>query len=357
MAKPASAAERPLKIAGTSFAPGQSGSVDVPVGYLINHEKITMPVTVHRGRKPGPRLCVCAAVHGDEINGVESIRRLIRMQLLEKLRGDLIAVPVVNVPAFLARSRYLPDRRDLNRLFPGSTTGSLGARLAHSFVTEIVRKSTHLIDLHTGAVNRANLPQLRISPGRQENLEMAQAFDAPVIIKAPTRPGSLRAYLKRRKISTIMFEGGEALRLDPASVRFALRGVLQVMRHLEMLPAEKGKEAPKKKPSVISSNTYWERAPRGGVFTPLIPLGRAVSKGAVLGSVNDPFGNRVTEISCQADGVVIGRTNEAIADEGDAVFHIATTSDPSKAEKTIRRSEVDLGDDIGHTETEEPLRE
>lgn len=348
-----------LRIGGVTFRPGEEGTVDLPVGYLINHEKVNLPVIVHRGKRPGPRLCVCAAIHGDEINGVEIIRRLIRLRLLDRMRGDLVAVPVVNVPAFLARSRYLPDRRDLNRLFPGSKTGSLGSRLASAFALDVVYKCSHIIDLHTGSVNRPNLPQIRISSGRLEDLELAKAFGAPVIIKCGTRNGSLRAALRRKKKPALMFEGGEALRLDPVSVRFGLRGVLSVMRHLGMLPREKGAEPAEeeRRRVVISSSTYWERAPRGGIFTPLIPLGRAVIEGATLGSVSDPFGNRVTEIKALTDGIVIGRTNEAITDEGDALFHIAITKNPALAERSIRRSRVVLAEEDTPMENEDPLKE
>ncbi len=329
-------------LAGKSFKRGERGYVDLPVGKAINNAEISLRVFVQRGTRPGPTLCVSAAIHGDEINGVEIARRLINTRALSRLRGDLLVLPVANAPGFLARSRYLPDRRDLNRLFPGTKSGSLGSRLAMVISTQILPSVTHVIDLHTGAINRANLPQVRVTSGAAEDLELARVFGAPVIIESSVRPGSLRATLRRRKKPVLVFEGGEALRLDPSSIRFGLRGVLSVMRHLSMLPGEKEGAARNKRRVVLSSSTYWERAPSGGLFTPSVKLGTATEVGALLGRVSGPFGTLTTDIRAAAAGIVIGRTNHALVDEGDAVFHVAATKNLEQAERFIRQNREDL---------------
>ncbi|CAN5448943.1 hypothetical protein BH23VER1_BH23VER1_03820 [soil metagenome] len=248
-------------------------------------------------------------------------------------------MPIVNVPAFSNRSRYLPDRRDLNRLFPGSPTGSLGARLAHVFLTEIVAKCDAVIDLHTGALNRPNLPQIRTTADDKRSEELARVFDAPVTLLAGLRESSLRTAAFDRGIPILLFESGEALRLDTASIRFGLRGILSVMRHLGLLPSRRSAEKPPRgHGTVFCKRSAWERAPVGGLFTPLVSLGRAVNVGTVLGFLADPYGTRETPLEASRDGIVIGRTNEGLADEGDGLFHIASFKNPEDAEGTINRS-------------------
>jgi len=343
--KPTPADSRPpIVLDQTAFSPGERGSVDLPIGSLIDYQPVTMTAHVRRGRRPGPCLLICAALHGDEIVGVEIIRRLLRMKLLNQIRGDLIAIPIVNMPAFLSQSRYLPDRRDLNRLFPGSTKGSLGSRLANCLVTEVVSSCTHAIDLHTGALGRPNLPQIRVSPGDQEGSEMGKAFHAPVMIETSTREGSLRDVFFRSEKPSILYEAGEAHRLEASAVQYGVRGVVAVMRHLGMLPTTRKKSDPDhafkpRRPSVISPLTSWSRAPQGGIFRPRADLGKAVSPGTILGVVADPFGRHETTITARVDGVVIGTSREATVNEGDALFHIAVTKDPESAEERILESD------------------
>jgi predicted deacylase len=329
-----------LKLGDKEFAPGERGVVDIAVGSLIDYQPVTMAVHVLRGAKPGPRLLVSAALHGDEIIGVEIIRRLLRAPELEKLsRGDLVAVPVVNMPAFLSHSRYLPDRRDLNRLFPGATGGSLGSRLAHIFLNQVVMPCTHAIDMHAGGVGKPNLPQVRVSPGDHEGFEMALAFDAPVVVETSLRAGSLRETLYSRAKPCILYEAGEAHRLDPEGVRQGVAGILSVMRFLGMLPRPRQKKGPGSPrsggQSVVSRLTSWCRAPRGGVFAPDIGLGKSVTPGMVLGVVADPFGRHETAIKSKVAGVVIGISREATVNEGDGLFHIAVTRDAAQAERQI----------------------
>ena len=211
-----------LEIGGRSFAPGSRGVIRLDCGRDISHKVIDFEVHVIRGREPGPCVFVSAGIHGDEINGIEICRRLLRSRALGKLSGDLIVTPIVNVPAFVARSRYLPDRRDLNRLFPGSEDGSFGSRIARLFTTEIVANCDYGIDLHTGASNRTNLPQVRTDFGIEGSRELAAAFGAPVVLAANKPPeGSLRHACSEQEVLTMVYEAGESMRLDVPGIRFA----------------------------------------------------------------------------------------------------------------------------------------
>ena len=231
-------------IGKTKVAPGSRLTVDLPVSVLSDHTPVTMSAHVVHGRYDGPTLFVSGGVHGDEVIGVEIIRRLLRAPNLSTLRGTLIAVPIVNTFGFISHSRYLPDRRDLNRVFPGSEHGSLASRLAHLFMTEIVARSDLGIDLHSAAIHRTNYPQIRISPDNPRTKELAEVFGAPIVMKSPLRDGSLRAAAKDAGTDVLLYEAGEGLRFDELSIRAGLAGILRVMRHMKMVPA-KGISKPK----------------------------------------------------------------------------------------------------------------
>lgn len=334
-----------LDIQGQIIKCGERRLIDLQVGVLTTHEPVTMRAWVIRGKKDGPTLMVTGCLHGDEINGAEIIRRLINSSSLTKrFKGTLIAVPIVNVPAYSNRSRYLPDRRDLNRLFPGSPKGSLGGRLAHVLTSMLLPHCDAVVDLHTGSVNRANLPQIRVTSDDDDSLELAKAFGSPVTLVTASREGTFRAACNKEKIPVILYEGGEALKLDTASIRFGKRGVQAVMRHMGMMP--KRPEAAKKRAqhAVVCEKSYWERAQVGGLFTPLIALGKAVREGDLLGFIADPLGDYEEEVIASQNGILIGRTNEGQADEGDALFHVALVKYPSRAEKRIVKSGEGLPD-------------
>jgi hypothetical protein len=284
---------------------------------------MTMPVHVINGKQAGPRLFVSAAIHGDEINGVEIIRRLLKMPALKRLRGGLIAVPIVNVYGLVQHSRYLPDRRDLNRSFPGSEKGSLTARLANLFMTEIVDNCTHGIDLHTGALHRDNLPHIRGNLDHAETGRMAYAFGVPVMLNADVRDGSLRQIAADQKIPFIVYEAGEALRFNEICIRAGLKGIIEVMRHLDMLPPSKRKHFRKAIEPVVARSSTWVRAPVSGIFRVTAVLGARVHKDSILGVIADPFGEKETLVTASAGGVIIGRLNLPLVNEGDALFHIA----------------------------------
>lgn len=324
----------PLRIGGVDIAPDTRTVIELPVTRLYTHTPVTIPVHVHRGRRPGPRLFVSAAIHGDEINGVEVIRRLLKLPLLKRLRGTLVAVPVVNVHGFIHRSRYLPDRRDLNRSFPGSDRGSLTARVAHLFLGAVVRNCTHGVDLHTGAVHRENLPQIRANLDEPETARLARAFGVPVLLNADLRDGSLRQIAAEFGIPILIYEAGEALRFDELSIRAGVKGIVAVMRALEMLPPARTRPLPE--PTVARSST-WVRALQSGVLRATTPLGRRVGQGDVLGVIADPFGERELQVKAPGSGIVIGRTNLPLVNEGEALYHLAQFDTPKAAAAAVER--------------------
>ena len=229
----------PITIGSQQVYPGEYRSVLLAMPKFYDCSPTFMPIHVFHGKKEGPILVITAAIHGDEINGTEIVRRLVKIKSLSKLRGTLIAIPIVNVYGFIYQNRYLTDRRDLNRSFPGSEKGSLAARLCHLLLSEVIDKATHVIDLHTGSLHRSNIPQVRASFDKGENKKLAHIFDAPIILDAQEREGSLRQSANARGISMIVYEGGEALRFDEFTIRTGLKGILNIMRHLAMIPAPK----------------------------------------------------------------------------------------------------------------------
>ena len=310
-----------IEVGGQTIGPGERRTVALDTAQLYTHTPVGMPVHVIHGRRDGPVLSLSAAIHGDEINGIEIIRQVLALPQLKRLRGTLLAVPIVNAFGVLAQTRYLPDRRDLNRSFPGSAGGSLAARLAHLFVEEILDRATHVIDLHTGAAHRTNLPQVRANLEEARNVDLAEAFAAPVILHSRLRDGSLRAAAEERGLPALVYEGGEALRFDDASIKLGVRGVVAAMRALGMLPrVGRKREAP---PPVQVETTRWVRADCSGILRTTTRLGRRVKQGQRLGLISDPFGDGQTPVTADLDGIVIGRTNLPLVHEGDALFHIA----------------------------------
>ncbi|HUH38611.1 MAG TPA: succinylglutamate desuccinylase/aspartoacylase family protein [Spongiibacteraceae bacterium] len=311
----------PLTIGGVDIAPGSHRIIDLPVAPLYTHGDLAMAVHVYRSRRSGPVLFVSAAIHGDELNGVEIIRRLLKHAALKSLRGTLLALPIVNVYGFINHSRYLPDGRDLNRSFPGSASGSLTGRLADTFMREIVKQSTHGIDLHTGARHRGNLPQIRADLNDPETMAMASAFGVPVILHSRLRDGSLRAAMTEQRRPMLLYEAGEALRFDETAIRAGVNGIINVMRAIGMLPPSRRRQtAPQ---PVMTDQTVWLRAPASGVMRSLVSLGARVARDDVLGVIADPMGTAEQAVLAPNDGIVIGRTYLPLVYEGDALFHIA----------------------------------
>ncbi|WP_317928741.1 M14 family metallopeptidase [Halioxenophilus sp. WMMB6] len=325
-----------LEIGGHRIKAGESVQIELPVVRLYTDTDICMPVHVVRSKKPGPTLFVSAAIHGDELNGVEIIRRLIRLKKPKLTAGTLILVPMVNVYGVLNQSRYMPDRRDLNRSFPGSSTGSLTGIVANRFLTEIISHCQYGIDLHTGAIHRSNLPQIRANLKDPETLAMAEAFGVPVLINSNIRDGSLREAAVEQGLKLLLYEGGQALRFDELSIRAGVRGVVKILEHLGMVAKRVRQASPKRQPiqPFVANTSFWVRANCSGIVHSLKNLGDKVETGDPLAEIGSPLAQTLGTVTATRSGIIIGKQNIPLVQEGDAMFHIAyfTESDDEVVE-------------------------
>ncbi len=291
---------------------------------------------------------MCAAIHGDEIIGVEIIRRLLKLKILRHLRGTLIAVPVVNVYGLINHTRYLPDRRDLNRFFPGSQKGSLTSRLADIFMKEIVSNSTHGIDLHAGSHHRINLPHIRACVDNPETEKLAYAFGAPVILNADLRDGSLRQAVEAEGIPMLLYEAGEALRFDEFAVRAGVKGILAVMRTIGMLKSGTVKRS--RIQPIVAKSTSWVRAPASGILRTQVPLGGKIAVNQKIGEIADPFDEHESAVISPVAGIVIGRMDLPLVHNGDALIHIASFDDSVAVSESLD----DFREEIGGSMSPQP---
>ena len=340
----ATARERnaPLTINNFEIGAGVRCTVDIPMASLYTHAPVAMPVHVIHGKRAGPRLMVTAAVHGDELNGIEIIRRLLALPGLNRLNGTLIAAPIVNVLGVVHKSRYLPDRRDLNRSFPGSHEGSLASRLAHLICTEVLNHATHGIDLHTAAIHRDNFPQIRADLDDADTKHLARMFGAPVLLNAGTPHGSLRGAAVERGVKFLVYEAGEALRFDETAIRGGVAGILNIMRELGMLKSVSRRK--RTEPAIARSST-WIRASTSGILRALVPLGEHVRKDELLGIIGSPFGENEHELRAPFNGMIIGRTTIPLVHEGEAVFHIARFEGPKDVAERMETLKSTFADD------------
>lgn len=329
-------------IGGQEVAPGERRLVNLPLSALSNQTPMSVPVSVIHARREGPTLFVSAAIHGDELTGVAICRRLLGSKALKVAAGTLLVVPIVNAFGFISHSRYLPDRRDLNRSFPGSAKGSLAAQLARLFFSEVVARSDYGIDLHSAAIHRSNLPQIRVDTGEARALELATAFGAPIIVHSAFREGSLREAARDKGVPVIVYEAGEGLRVDELSVSVGARGVLRVMAHLGMI---RRRREPRRPEPAISASSRWVRAEESGLFRPCKEIGDHVEAGEVIGTIVDPYGERQKELKASGPGIIIGRANIPAINQGDALFHIAKVEDASKIGRHLDRLEKMLDED------------
>lgn len=327
-----------LTICDQKISPSETRHLEIPVASLYTGADITMPLVVFRGKEPGPTLFVSAAIHGDELNGIEIIRRLISRNTLKIQQGTLIAVPIVNVHGVLNQSRYMPDRRDLNRSFPGSAKGALAGRVADLFLSEVVRHCDYGIDLHTGAIHRSNLPQIRADLSDPETLTLAQVFAAPVALNANTKDGSLRQTAAEQGKKILLYEGGEALRFDEFAIRAGLKGVINVMEALRMIRPRRNQNDNDQKQlqaPFIAHHSLWARAPSSGIVRDLKKLGDYVDRGQPLADIGSPLGQLTDTLKAPQTGIIIGKQNIPLVQEGDAMYHIACFDEPRAIPKHI----------------------
>jgi uncharacterized protein len=319
---------KPFEIGNVSVTPGTRATVNLEVSTLANATRMNLPVEVVHGAEAGPVMFLSGVVHGDEIQGLEIVRRVLAIPALKSLCGTLLAVPIVNAFGFLNHSRYMPDRRDLNRSFPGSDQGSLASLLADLFFREVVKRSQFGIDFHTAALHRTNLPQVRIAPGDSKLMKLAEAFAPPVIMTSKLREGSLRLHAKEADVQVLLYEGGEALRFDEAAIESGVKGSLRVMKAVGMID-----EAPAVTAHATvthSASSVWVRAPEGGILHSVRRVGDKVGLKEPIGIITDPLGTVNVPVFAEDDGIIIGRTNLPIVNRGDALFHLARIKTKAK---------------------------
>lgn len=321
-----------LIIANVEILKGTKTTINLELPKLYN-TPTNLPIYITRGRKDGPVVFVSAAIHGDELNGIEIIRRLRKLNLLNKLKGTLILVPIVNVYGIMNLSRYLPDRRDLNRSFPGSIKGSLASRVAKIFFDEIVCKCNLGIDLHTASIHKSNLPQVRTNIENEYTFNLAKSFQAPVVLHSELRDGSLRAVAQEYGVPILLYEAGEALRFHEGSIRIGVKGIINVLREMEMLPSvirRKNFKSP-----IVTRFSTWIRSSESGMLRTIKALGDIVKKDEIIAFIDEPMGDNSFEIKALFDGVIIGKSEIPLVQEGDAVFHVAKLKDLERAENKL----------------------
>ena len=307
-----------IKINQTIIEPGKNQDVRIPVGTLPSGNKISVRAHVFRSKKEGPCVLVLGGVHGDEVNGVETVRRAIASGMFKKLiKGSVIAIPLLNIFGFINFSREVPDGKDVNRSFPGSAKGSLASRVANVLTKQILPFVDFGVDYHTGGGSHYNYPQIRYTKNHQEAKVLADIFQAPFTIEKAAIEKSLRKVAKEMEKPILVFEGGESLRYDGLSLQVGLEGLRRLLEHFGML-----KDQVTIKPSVLIEKTTWQRAPHAGTFLWYKSAGNKVLKEEPLGEINDPQGHKKTTILANLDGYIIGHNNAPVISQGDALFHI-----------------------------------
>ncbi|MGV3539207.1 MAG: succinylglutamate desuccinylase/aspartoacylase family protein [Rufibacter sp.] len=298
--------------------PGERKLVRLNISRLPSGTEIDIPIHVFRAQAPGPVLLLMAGMHGDEVNGTELIRRMIRREMLYPQQGTILAIPILNIYGFLNFSREVPDGKDVNRSFPGNAKGSLASRVAARFTKEVLPLVDYGIDFHTGGRSKCNFPQVRCRLEDGNSAALARVFGAPFILNSNYRPGSLRKEAASLGKSIIVYETGESLRFDEPGINLAMEGTHRVMQHLGMLE----NAVPASHPPVICQGTTWIRARRAGLFRSFVKNGQAISRGQQVGAVSDPYGYATHPITSHVSGYVVGINNMPVVNQGDAILHI-----------------------------------
>jgi predicted deacylase len=312
------ASSRSLHLLGAEVAPATSTRLAWSPNQSFEGIFSATPVLVVNGAEPGPTVCLTAAVHGDELNGIETVRRVMYTLEPERLRGAVIGVPIVNLQGFHRGSRYLGDRRDLNRHFPGDPHGSSASRIAHSFFQEVIRHCNALVDLHTGSFYRTNLPQLRGDLTNPQVVELTRGFGSTVVLHSAPADGTLREAAVAAGIPAVTLEAGAPMVLSDDNVSHSVKGIKSLLHHLDMV----GKFSLWGEPEPVYYNSSWQRAPQGGIVFSAVSLGEHVAVGDLLGTVTNPITNVRTEIRSSYDGRVLGMALNQVVQPGFATHHI-----------------------------------
>jgi predicted deacylase len=307
-----------VTIAGQHIRPGEFKEIIINIARLPSRTQIDTPIYAFRGLEPGPVLALTAGMHGDEINGMEIVRRILDLGYNRVKRGTVICMPIINIYGFLNYSREVPDGKDVNRSFPGSKNGSLASRVAYHITHDIIPYIDYGIDFHTGGAMRTNYPQIRCVMADEKNVELAHAFHAPFTIDSPFRPHSIRQQAAKLNKNIIVYEGGESLRFDQQAIEDGISGTLRLMKHLNMID-----EAPEpKEANKIIWNSSWARAQHAGLFQSTIKSGDFVNKNQTVGTITDPFGEFKETVKSPSSGYVVGLNNHPVVNAGDALLHI-----------------------------------
>ncbi len=312
---------RKIEFSGKEILPGESSKVNFNVGNLPTGNHVSIQMEIFRSVNPGPHMLIIGGVHGDEINGVEIVRRTLANKLFDQLTGgSVFVVPLLNVYGFINFSREVPDGKDVNRSFPGSMSGSLASRVARIITKNVIPQVDVIIDCHSGGQGRFNYPQVRVTKGDLDSIRLAKAFNPPFVIEKGLLRGSLRKTAGINKKPCIVYEGGEALRLDSYPIAKGIAGIENTLRFLKMLNGDPIHA----KESVDINHTSWVRASKAGLFIWSECSGARVKKGDIIGTINDPYGTNRVVVHASMDGYIIGHTNSPLVNQGDALFHIGS---------------------------------
>jgi len=314
----------PLLLLDNEVMPGTAMRLSWSATELFEGVPVSTPVLVVNGTKPGPTLCLTAAVHGDELNGIEMVRRVLHEIVPKKLSGAVIGVPIVNVQGFRRGSRYLPDRRDLNRYFPGNPNGSAAARIAHALFKDVIAHCDALVDLHTGSFERANLPQIRADLRNPDVVTLTQGFGSMVVLHSTPSAGTLRHAATLAGIPAVTVEAGGPSQLELAEVKRGVKGVETLLSTLDMTRKRRSWGDPEP----VYYKSSWVRADNGGILLADVSLGSTVRKGDLLGTITDPMNNQRTELFSPYEGRIIGLARNQVVMPGFAAFHVGIQADP-----------------------------
>ncbi|GAB3661806.1 succinylglutamate desuccinylase/aspartoacylase family protein [Echinicola sediminis] len=306
-----------MVINGVRIRPGQTMNIEIAIARLPTHTLIDLPVFIDRAKEDGPTVLISGGVHGDEINGIVAVKRMLEEELFKPLKGTLIYIPLVNVYGFLSNSRTFPDGRDLNRSFPGNNKGSLASQIAHILTTQIIPNIDYGIDIHTGGRMLSNYPQIRVDFKDKKGLELAKVFGAKFVINSSHIDKSFRKEAFKHKKHILVYEGGESMRLDELAVSEVIQGTKRVLTHLGIIQEEVEPSV-----SAIMKESSWTRAKISGIFTPIANPGEEVKKGQVLAKISDPYGQVKVPVKSSSNGFILGLNNSPVVNAGDALFHI-----------------------------------
>ncbi|WP_121964597.1 succinylglutamate desuccinylase/aspartoacylase family protein [Myroides sp. N17-2] len=313
-----------MTILEETILPGETKTLNLEIARLHTATKLKIPVIVSRAKLDGPTVLLSAGLHGDELNGVDIVRQIVHKGMNVPKRGTIICIPVINIFGFINQTREFPDGRDMNRVFPGSKTGSLAGRFAHYLVTYILPHVDYAIDFHAGGASRFNAPQIRITPQNAELEELATIFNPPFLLYSAQISGSFRNACAKKGIKMLLFEGGKSLDINPDVSDMGVEGTKRFLRSFDMLRDQFKIDTPKEEMTVIT-NSIWVRARRSGLLHDQVKIGAYVEKGAILAEISDPYGQENTLMRAPNAGYVINVNDAPIVYQGDAVFHISKT--------------------------------